>query len=94
MQQFCRGTALRAYNSNVNQLCRNGKAADMTTAQQAVDNYTGADAAAIANLAQALTDATNKTKEQHLADAGDGEHMVTSALNCTRLILKFIVHMG
>jgi len=35
----------------------------------------------VANLAQALTDAGNDTKEAHLSDAGDGEHMVTSALN-------------
>jgi len=28
MQQFCRGTTLSTCNSNVNQLCRNGKAAD------------------------------------------------------------------
>jgi len=39
MQQFCQGTALSAYNSNVNQLHRNGKAADMTAGQKAVDDY-------------------------------------------------------
>jgi len=81
MQQFCRGTALSAHNSNVNQLCRNGKAADMTAAQLAVDNCQGGDPNTVANLAQALADATAKTKEAHLSDAGDGEHMVTSALN-------------
>jgi len=63
MQQFCRGTALGTYNSNVNQLYRNGKAADTTAAQTAVDNYQGGNPNVVANLAQALSDATNKTKE-------------------------------
>jgi len=72
---------LSACNSNVNQLCRNGNAADTTTAQLAVDNCQGADANVIANLAQALTDVTANTKEACLSNAGDGEHMVTSALN-------------
>jgi len=72
---------LSTYNSNVNQLYRNGKAADTAAAQLAVDNYQGADPNVVANLAQALTDATNKTKEAYLSDAGDGEYMVTSALN-------------
>jgi len=62
-------------------LCRNGKAADTAAAQLAVDNCQGADTNVLAQLAQALTDATAKTKEAHLSDAGDGEHMVTSALN-------------
>jgi len=81
MQQFCWGTALGTYNSNVNQLYRNGKAADIAAAQLAVDNYQGGDPNVVANLAQALTDATNKSKEAYLGDAGDGEYMVTSALN-------------
>ena len=81
MQQFCRGTALSTYNSNVNQLYRNGKASDVAAAQLAVDNYVGGDPNVVANLAQALTDAGNKTKEAYLSDAGDGEYMVTSALN-------------
>jgi len=81
MQQFCRGTALGTYNSNVNQLYHNGKAADIATAQLAVDNYQGGDPNVVANLAQALTDATNKSKEAYLGDAGDGEYMVTSSLN-------------
>jgi len=81
MQQFCRGTALSTYNSNVNQLYSNGKAADTAAAQLVVDNYQGPDPNAIAANAQALTDATNKTKDAYLTDAGDGEHMVTSALN-------------
>jgi len=69
---------LSAYNSNVN---HNGKAANTAAAQLAVDNCQGADPNAVANLAQALTDVTNKTKDACLSDAGDGEHMVTSALN-------------
>jgi len=81
MQQFCRGTALGTYNSNVNQLYCNGKAADVAAAQLAVNNYQGNDANVVNNLAQALTDAGNKTKEAYLGDAGDGEYMVTSALN-------------
>jgi len=72
---------LGTYNSNVNQLYRNGKAADIAAAQLAVDNYQGGDPNVVANLAQALTDATNKSKEAYLGDAGDGEYMVTSALN-------------
>jgi len=63
MQQFSQGTALGTYNSNVNQLYRNGKAADTTAAQTAVDNYQGGNPNVVANLAQALSDATNKTKE-------------------------------
>jgi len=35
MQQFCRGTVLSTYNSNVNQLYRNGKTADGAAAQLA-----------------------------------------------------------
>jgi len=81
MQQFCRGTVLSTYYSNVNQLCRNGKTADTVAAQLVIDNYQGGDANVIANNAQALTDAQNKTKEAYLTDAGDGEYMVTSALN-------------
>jgi len=81
MQQFCRGTALSTYNSNVNQLHHNGKAADALVAQTAVDNCVGGDPNTVANSAQALTNAGNKTKEACLSDAGDGECMVTSALN-------------
>jgi len=54
---------LGTYNSNVNLLYRNGKAADTTAAQTAVDNYQGGNPNVVANLAQALSDATNKTKE-------------------------------
>jgi len=43
MQQFCRGTgtALSTYNSNVTQLYRNGKTADIVVAQKEVDDYAG-----------------------------------------------------
>jgi len=81
MQQFCRWTVLSTYNSNVNQLYRNGKAADTAAAQLAVNNYQGANPNVVANLAQALMDATNKTKDAYLTNAGDGEYIVTSALN-------------
>jgi len=60
---------------------RNGKAADVAAAQLAVDNYRGNNANVVNNLATALTDAGNKTKEAYLGDAGDGEYMVTTALN-------------
>jgi len=72
---------LGTYNSNVNQLYRNGKAADVAAAQLAVNNYQGNDANVVNNLATALTDAGNKTKDAYLTNAGDGEYMVTSALN-------------
>jgi len=81
MQQFCRGTVLSTYNSNVNQLCRNGKTADTAAAQLVIGNCQGGDANVIANNAQALTDAQNKTKEACLTNARDGECTVTSALN-------------
>jgi len=81
MQQFCQGTALSTYNSNVNQLHSNRKTADTAAAQLVIDNYQGGDANVIANNVQALGDAQNKTKEAYLTDAGDGEYMVTSALN-------------
>jgi len=81
MQQFCRGTALSTYNSNVTQLYRNGKAADIADAQRAVDAYQGADAGVIANLAQTLMDAQNKNMGACLTDVDDGAFMVNSALN-------------
>jgi len=36
MQQFCRGTTLSTYNSNVTQLYRNGKTSDIANAQRVV----------------------------------------------------------
>jgi len=81
MVQFCRGTALSTYKSNVAQLYRNGKTSDVADAQRAVDNYAGGDAAVIAANAQALADATNKTLEAYLTDAVDGAFMVSTSLN-------------
>jgi len=54
MVQFCRGTALSTYKSNVNQLYRNKKTTDIADAQQTVDNYAGGDATVIAAHAQPL----------------------------------------
>ena len=81
MQQFCRGTALSTCNSNVTQLCGNGKTADIAAAQKEVDDYTGGDPNVIAARVQALTDATNKTMDAYLTEAGDGAYMVNNALN-------------
>jgi len=69
MQQFCRGTALSNYNSNINQFYHNGKAADTTAAQLVVDNYQGGDPNVIATNVQALTAVQNKTKDAYLTDA-------------------------
>jgi len=81
MMQFCRGSALSTYKSNVAQLYRNGKTSDVADAQQVVDNYAGGDAAVIAANAQALADATNKTLEAYLTDAVNGAFMVSTSLN-------------
>jgi len=81
MMQFCKGTALSTYKSNVAQLYRNGKQTDVAAAQATIDDYAGGDAGVIAANAAALTAATNRTLEAYLSDAGDGEYMVSSALN-------------
>ena len=71
MQQFCRGTALSTYNSNITQLYRNRKTSDVAAAQKLVDDDPGADAGVTANLAVGLVTAQAKTQGECLIDAGD-----------------------
>ena len=81
MRQFCRGTTLSTYNSNVSQLCHNGKTSYVADAQKAVDDYNDADPNVAAQLAQALTDAEAKTQNECLTNADDGARMASTVLN-------------
>jgi len=72
---------LSTYNSNGTQLYRSRKTADIAAAQKEVNDCAGGDPDVIAARAQALTDATNKTMDAYLTDAGDGAYMVNNALN-------------
>ena len=80
LQQFCRGTALSTYNNHINKSFLAGKNTDLKTAEKAVADDDGSDAAVLAALEATVTAVEGRNEAYYLA-SGDGNYLVEEALN-------------